>query len=328
MSQSEQANALKEKGNEDYKARKFETALQLYTEAAVLDPENMLFYLNKAAAYFEMGKYEESITECTTSLEVGQRNRASFQNMAKAFVRLANSHVRLEQFEQAIKFYDKALTNDRNAATLELRKKAEKLKEEKEKRDYLNPELSLKAREEGNAFFKKHEFPEAIKSYTEAIKRNPEDPINYSNRAAAYTKMMAYPEAIRDCDEALRLKPDFVKAYIKKGYAQFLMKEYQKCMVTYQEGLKRDPDNEELKQGMKDTYDAISERSTSGKSDEDTIRKAMADPEIRTILSDPIMQKVLQDMQTDPKSAQHYLKDKSILEKLEKLIAAGVLGVK
>jgi stress-induced-phosphoprotein 1 len=212
---------------------------------------------------------------------------------------------------------------------LSCRKKAEKLLEEKQKRDYFSPELSLKAREEGNKFFKNQKFPDAIKEYSEAIKRNPGEPINYSNRAAAYTKLMAYAEAIRDCDEALKIKPDFIKGYIRKGYAQFLSKEYQKCLVTYQEGLKLDPGNAELKQGLEDTLNAINDRSTSGATpDQDSIRKAMSDPEIRNILQDPMMQKILQDMQTDPKSSQHYLSQPDIRQKLEKLIASGVLGYK
>jgi stress-induced-phosphoprotein 1 len=323
-----QAEELKKKGNEVYKQRKFEEAVELYAQAAELDPDNMLLLTNKAAALFEMGKYDESIKECEKALEVGGRNRAPFGHVAKAFVRMGNCNVRLENFAEAIRCYEKALTNERDAATLDLLRKAEKLKEEKDKRDYLSPELSLKAREEGNQHFKTHQFPEAVKAYTEAIKRNPEEPINYSNRAAAYTKLMALPEAIRDCDEAIRLKPDFVKAFIRKGYAQFLSKEYQKCMVTYQEGLKIAPDNPELRQGLQDTLGAINERSSSGKTDEDTLRKAMADPEIQKILSDPGMQKVLQDMQTDPKAAQHYLRQPDVLQKLEKLIAAGIIGVK
>jgi len=328
MDDKAKANEVKEKGNEAYKQKKFDEALSLYSQASDLDPENMLFFTNKAAVYFEMGKYEESVKECETAVEVGQRNRAPYTNVAKALVRMANSFVKLEKYDEAIKFYDKALTNDRQSATLDLLKKTEKLREEKIKRDYFNPELSLKAREEGNNAFKKHEFPEAVKQYTDAIKRNEKEPINYSNRAAAYTKLMAYNEAIRDCDEAIKLKPDFIKAYIRKAYAQFLTKEYQKCLVTYQEGLKVDPENAELKQGLQDTLNAINERSSSGKTDEDSVRKAMSDPEIRNILSDPLMQKVLQDMQQDPKSAQHYLKQPEILAKLEKLIAAGILGVK
>jgi tetratricopeptide (TPR) repeat protein len=42
------ANELKEKGNEAYKQRKFEEALNYYNQAFELDPKNMLLLTNKA----------------------------------------------------------------------------------------------------------------------------------------------------------------------------------------------------------------------------------------------------------------------------------------
>ena len=50
---------------------------------------------------------------------------------------------------------------------------AEKAKAEAEKQAYIDPELAEKAREEGNVHFKAGTFVEAVKCYTEAIKRLP-----------------------------------------------------------------------------------------------------------------------------------------------------------
>lgn len=50
---------------------------------------------------------------------------------------------------------------------------AEKLKADTEKQAYINPEMAEKAREEGNVHFKSGQFAEAVKSYSEAIKRLP-----------------------------------------------------------------------------------------------------------------------------------------------------------
>jgi len=59
--------------------------------------------------------------------------------------------------------------------------------------------------------FKEGDFAGAVKSYTESIKRDPNDPRGYNNRALAYTKLVALPEALKDAEEAIRVDPTFGK---------------------------------------------------------------------------------------------------------------------
>ena len=105
----------------------------------------------------------------------------------------------------AIKFYNKSLAEHRTPEVLTKLKAAEKLQKELEAKAYENPELSDAARAEGNALFKAGDFAGSVKSYTEAIKRNPNDPRGYTNRASAYTKLLALNEALKDADKAIEM---------------------------------------------------------------------------------------------------------------------------
>ena len=51
----------------------------------------------------------------------------------------------------------------------------------------------------------------------------------------------------------------------------------------------------------------------------------MADPEIQSILQDPIIQQILRDFSENPNAAQEALRNPGVRQKIEKLIAAGVI---
>lgn len=174
------------------------------------------------------------------------------------------------------------------------------------------------------------QFPEAVQHYTEAIKRNPQDHRAYSNRSACYTKLAAWTEGLKDAEKCIELEPTFSKGYSRKGAVLFFMKDYDKALAAYQQGLELDPDNEELRDGVQRCVTQINKVSRGEVSEEELRQRqerALADPEVQMILTDPIMRQVLNDFQEDPKAAQHHMKNAQIMAKLQKLINAGIVRV-
>merc|ERR1719387_1315853 len=67
--EQKKADEFKSKGNELYKAKKFEEALVEYDKAIAIVPDDLVYHNNKNAVYIEMGpEYYDKVLESCQSL--------------------------------------------------------------------------------------------------------------------------------------------------------------------------------------------------------------------------------------------------------------------
>jgi len=272
--------------------------------------------------------YDECIETCKKAIETGRSTRADYKIVAKSFARIGNAYKAQNKFQDAVKAYEDSLMEDRTPEVEKSLKNIQKNIKKLEEEAYINPEMAEAARSEGNELFKNGKYVEALAKYNDAMKRNPKDHVPYSNRAACYQKLMEWQLALKDADTCIGMEPTFVKGWSRKAGIHFYLKEYHKAMDAYNAILKMEPDNAEAKQGLDNVVATINMQNSSGEVDKDRQARAMADPEIQAILGDAQMRSILNEMQTDPKKAQAAMNDPVIADKLQKLIAAGVLQVR
>ncbi|XP_070578947.1 stress-induced-phosphoprotein 1-like [Ptychodera flava] len=313
---------FKEQGNEAYKKKDFENAIEYYNKAIELDGTNVTFLTNKAAVYFEKGDFDECIKICEKAVEVGRENRADFKVLAKAFARIGNAYMKKDDLPSAIEYFNKSLAEHRTSDVLKKLTHIEKMAKEKERLAYIDPEKSLEEKNKGNEFFQSGDFPKALKCYTEAIKRNPDDAKLYSNRAACYMKLAEFSLGLKDCEDCIRLDPTFVKGYTRKGGILLALKEPSKAMVAYQKAIELDPKNQEAQSGYQKCIMAQSD-------DPEEVRKrAMQNPEVQQIMTDPAMRLILEQMQENPSALKEHLKNPEIAAKIQKLIDVGLIALR
>ncbi|KAF8665789.1 hypothetical protein AX16_000235 [Volvariella volvacea WC 439] len=277
-----EAEAAKKLGGEAYKQRNFAEAITQFEKAWQQWPKDVTFLTNLGAAHFEAGDYDKAIEVCEKAVDEGRSLRADYKLIAKAYGRIGSAYQKKSDLANAIKFFNKSLTEHRTPDVLNKLRDAEKQKAELDRLAYIDPAKSAVAREEGNAQFKAGDFAAAVKSYTESIKRDPKDARGYNNRAAAYMKLAAFPEALKDADEAIDVDPSFIKAYIRKSSILLGMREHTKALDAIQLAEEKDTEGkhrQEIAQQEAKVQQAIWQQRGS-ETNEQTFERAMRDPEV------------------------------------------------
>ena len=325
-----EAAEFKEKGNKLYKEHKFDEAIEMYNKAWDLH-KDITYLNNRAAAEFEKGEYETAIKTLEEAVEQGRHLRADYKLIAKAFARIGNSYIKLDDLKKAIEYYQKSLTEHRTADILTKLRNTEKELKKREAEAYINPEKAEEARQQGKEYFTKGDWPNAVKAYTEMIKRAPEDARGYSNRAAALTKLMSFPDAIEDCNKAIEKDPNFIKPYIRKATAQIAVKEYAAAIETLDIAKTKDMEvtkganAREIEQLYWKANEQRFKPADANETDEQAYQRAMRDPEVQKIMTDPVMQSILQQAQQNPAALQEHMKNPEVFKKIQTLIAAGII---
>ena len=70
-------------GNDAYKKKNFDEALNWYDRAIELDPGNITFLTNKAAVFFEQAQWDKCLEMCDQAYKKGQEMKADFKLLAK-----------------------------------------------------------------------------------------------------------------------------------------------------------------------------------------------------------------------------------------------------
>ena len=147
MSNKAAAKAKKDEGNNFFKNKQYEEAIQKYSEAIELDPTDVTFFSNRSACYAALLKWQEAADDGKQCIIVDK-------NFVKGYFRQALGLQNLGQIENAIEATKRGLGIDSGNADLKRmsRELEETLRLKKVDASIVTAEQQLKAGDINAAF--------------------------------------------------------------------------------------------------------------------------------------------------------------------------------
>jgi len=163
------AEAYSNRGIAYAKLNKYERAIEDFSKAIALNPDDAEAYYNRGIAYAKLNKYERAIKDYDETIKLNPNYAAAYNNRGAAYAKL-------NKYERAIKDYDETIK--------------------------LNPNYAAAYNNRGAAYAESNQHERAIKDYDRAIELNSNYAEAYANRGIAYSEIHRYEESARDLKKA------------------------------------------------------------------------------------------------------------------------------
>jgi stress-induced-phosphoprotein 1 len=211
---NQKAEGFKAEGNKYFSQGNYLEAIKWYTKAIEESPSH-IYYSNRSACYTAINELQKAIEDADQCIKLDSK-------WAKGYYRRGNALALLHRHNEA---FD-ALTrgNQLDPKDQGIKDKLLEVKsiveENKIKAQKMNATPSVSAKLEGNEYYKKGLFPEAIECYTRslALATDNQEKIDcLNNRAACQYQLRSFKQVIIDSTEVIDLDPNNVKALLKRG---------------------------------------------------------------------------------------------------------------
>ncbi|KAF8640366.1 hypothetical protein AX17_000037 [Amanita inopinata Kibby_2008] len=100
-----EADKLKQEGNNLMSSKKYDEAIHSYTQAIAIDPQNTVYYSNRAAAHSSKGDHLSAVGDAEKAISVDP-------GFTKAYHRLGHAHFSLGDFKASADAFDRGLQRD------------------------------------------------------------------------------------------------------------------------------------------------------------------------------------------------------------------------
>ncbi len=207
---TEDAEIYRERGNAHFMKRAYKQAIEAYSRAIALNPQDAVAHNNRGLSYAQLKGLDRAIEDYTRAIEIHPRYASAYKNRAWIYAQQRN-------YQQALADYTRALE--------------------------INPQDAKAYNDRGNIHIQLEAHDQAIDDYTAAIRCNAQYAVAYLNRGQALMHQLAYEKAIADFDQALALPQNKVEAvaYHLRGRAYAQLGRPEQALADYEQAVDERP---------------------------------------------------------------------------------------
>uniref|UniRef100_UPI00358E8E4B dnaJ homolog subfamily C member 7-like n=1 Tax=Myxine glutinosa TaxID=7769 RepID=UPI00358E8E4B len=125
--------AKKEEGNQAFKDGQLQEAYDMYSSALQIDPNNRItnakIYCNRAAVSMKLKSFDQAAQDCSSAIQLDE-------SYIKAYHRRAQCYMRIENYEDAVKDYEKICTMEGSQENRRLLQDAKLQLKKSKRKDY------------------------------------------------------------------------------------------------------------------------------------------------------------------------------------------------
>ena len=198
-----EAQAWRERGEDALESRRFAQALERFTRALELDPDNPQAYVHRGLCKAALERHADALADFERAVELDPSGASSRLNLALCKTELG-------RHDEALEDYDLALELDPD-----------------------NPQAYV---HRGLCKELLRRYPEAIEDYDRALELDPNNAAAYHNRGDCRLQQESFTAAIEDYERAMGLNPSDGDSWAGRGLCMFRLQRYAEAVEDFDRG--------------------------------------------------------------------------------------------
>ncbi|MEK7310135.1 MAG: tetratricopeptide repeat protein [Planctomycetota bacterium] len=213
--QERRAELMLDQGYKHFKQGKTDLAIEEYTQAIELDPQNAEAYYRRGNVYLQQRDTTPALADFDEAIKIDPKKATAYAGRGRAYLYLNDHPKCIANLCEAIK---------------------------------IDPTYDVAYLYRGYFFIVRGDLGNPITEFTQAVKLNPKNIEAYTQRGKRYVTQRKFDKALADFNDAIKIDPGYAPAYYERALAYSADINFKEAIKDAEKYLELEPDGNNARQ--------------------------------------------------------------------------------